>query len=247
MHGKDVSIMGEREQEEKKTEKQTERSPEKSMDEIVKDIEKNIFSLKFYPVAVDEDSKNEAVTNILKLYKDGNETVRQLILFMLHESLSQYFEFKTVHVYDYFKAKNPHDEPARLRMEVYRAMFNYNTSAEGLMEIITLLGKMSENDDAAKLLTYHYSRVSAIETEAHLMLRNSIINALGESNSPYALSALLQYAKYTDNERTFQRIMAAIGKWSEKIHTIKISEGKRKKLKKELEEVIREFKTTHYG
>jgi hypothetical protein len=152
-----------------------------------------------------------------------------------------------VHVFDYFKGKMPQEDPTRLRMEVYKMMFNYNTSAEGIMEIIALVGKLGENDDSAKLLTYHYSRVSAIETETHIMLRNAILNALGESSSAYALSALLQYARHTDNEKTFQRIMGSIAAWSKKIDSVKMNENKRKRLKKEMEEVIHEFKTTHYG
>lgn len=223
------------------------KSKEKPMDDIVKQIEKNIFALKFYPVAVDEDSKNEAVRNLLKIYEKENETVKQLILFMLHEAISQYFEFKITHVFDYFRAKNPQEEPAKLRIEVYRKMFNYNTSVEGVVEIISILGKIG-GDDAAKLLTYHYARASAAETELHMMLRSAIIAALGESDSPYALSSLLKYATYTDNERTFQRLMVAIEKWNDKIDEVKIKDKTRKKLKKGIAEVIKkEFGTSHYG
>jgi len=208
------------------------------IENAVSEIEKNIFSLKFYPVAVDENAKNEAVKNLINIYKQGNETVRQLVLFMLHEALSQYYDFKVVHVYDYFKAKNPHEDPTQLRMNVYRAMFNYNTSVEGLIEIVDLLGGLGENDDAAKLLTYHYARISSIEVESHVELRNAIIKALGECNSLYALSALITYARYTDNERTLQRIQAALAKWDKKIDKLKIPEAKKKKLRDELREVI---------
>ena len=133
-------------------------------------------------------------------------------------------------------------------MDVYRKIFNYNTSVEGIIEMLSLLGKMSENDDAAKLLTYHYARASAAETELHMMLRSAIINALGESDSIYAISALLKYATHTDNERTFQRLMVAIEGWNEKIDGLKINDKRKKKLKKEIAEVIKkEFGTSHYG
>lgn len=208
------------------------------IEDAVTEIEKNIFSLKFYPVAVDENAKDEAVRNLVGIYKKGNETVKQLVLFMLHEATSQYYDFKIVHVYDYFKAKNPHEDPTQLRMNVYRAIFNYNTSLEGIIEIIELLGKLGENDDAAKLLTYHYARIASIEVESHIALRNAIIKALGECNSVYALSALITYAHHTDNERTLQRIQAALARWNKKIDRLKIPEAKRKKLKNELKEVI---------
>jgi len=223
------------------------KSDEKPMNDALREIEKNIFSLKFYPVAVDEDSKNEAIANLLKIYGKENETVKQLILFMLHESISQYFEFKIAHVFDYFRAKNPQEDPAKLRIEVYRKMFNYNTSLEGIMEIISLLGRIGGND-AAKLLTYHYARACVAETELHVSLRNAIISALGESDSPYALSSLLTYANHTDNERTFQRLMAAISKWNDKLDKVMMKDSTRKKLQKEVAEVIKkEFGTSHYG
>jgi len=220
---------------------------EKPMDNTVRQIEKNIFSLKFYPVAVDEDSKDEAVRNLLKIYEKENETLKQVILFMLHEAISQYFEFKIAHVFDYFKARNPQEDPSKLRIEVYRKMFNYNTSLEGVIEIIHVLGRIG-GDDAAKLLTYHYARACAAETELHVTLRNAIISALAESDSPYALSSLLTYANHTDNERTFQRLMTAIGKWNDKVDKIKMKDKTRKKLKKGIAEVIKkEFGTSHYG
>ncbi len=230
-----------------KKEKKPVKQPDKSMDDMVRELEKNIFSLKFYPVAVDEDSKDEAVRNLLRTYEKENETIKQLILFMLHEAVSQYFEFKITHVFDYFKSKNPSEDPAKLRIEVYRKMFNYNTSLEGVIELINLLGRIG-GDDAAKLLTYHYARACAAETELHVTLRNAIISALGVSDSPYALSSLLIYANNTDNERTFQRLMAAIGKWNDKLDNVKMKDKTRKKLKKEISEVIKkEFGTSHYG
>ena len=231
----------------KKYEKKQGKPAVKPVDNTIRQMEKNIFALKFYPVAVDEDSKEEAVKNLMKTYEKENETVKQLILFMLHEAVSQYFEFKVTHVFDFFKAKNPQEDPAKLRIEVYRKMFNYNTSLEGVIEIITLLGRIG-GDDAAKLLTYHYSRACAAETELHVTLRNAIISALAVSDSPYALSSLLTYANHTDNERTFQRLMVAIGKWNDKLDKIKMKDKTKKKLKKDVAEVIKkEFGTSHYG
>lgn len=217
------------------------------IEKAVSEVEKNIFSLKFYPVAVDKNAKDEAKKNIISIFQKSNETVKQIILFMIHESISQYYDFKVTHVYDYFRAKNPQEDPTQTRMNVYRAMFNYNTSIEGIMEFIDLLGHLGTSDDAAKVLTYHYARVAAIETEAHIELRNAIINALGECDAPYALSALIKYARYTDNEHLFQRIQAALSKWENKIDKIKIPERIRKELKNKLNEVIiKEFGKSHY-
>ena len=47
----------------------------------LKDIESALFAVKFYPVAVDEKSKKEAVARLETLYTKGNDTVRQLLLY----------------------------------------------------------------------------------------------------------------------------------------------------------------------
>lgn len=219
-----------------------------SVNSVVKELDKNIFAIKFYPVAVDEEAKNEAIQEIKEKYEKGNETVRQLILYMLHENISEFIEFRVVHNFDYMKNKNPNLEPGRTRMEIYKKMFNYNTSIEGIMEIIKVVGKLGKEDDAAKLLTYHYARLCAWESEASILLRNSIIETLGKSDSLYALNALLEYAKNTDNEKTLSRLVKALGGWEEKISGMKMSDPKRKKLREKLRTVVaREFRGRHYG
>jgi hypothetical protein len=211
---------------------------EKKMGEKVKDMENALFAIKFYPVAVNEDSKNEALSKLERIYNEGSDTLRQLLLYMVHENLSQSVELRAIHTYDYFKAKNPSNDPAQLRMSVYRSMFNYHTSLEGLSEFIRLLGRLRGGDDAAKLLTYHFSHLSAQDNSAHHMLRAVIIEALGKTESRYALNALLDYAKYDDNEQTFQRVVSALAEWDSRIDTMKISGKEKERLRAKLQEVM---------
>ncbi|NYZ77027.1 hypothetical protein H0O02_01800 [Candidatus Micrarchaeota archaeon] len=246
--------MAEEKKEEKKTEKGVEKPPEKipekneSVDAVVKELEKNIFSIKFYPVAVDEHAKDEAVMHVRKAYNEGNETVRQIVLFMLHEAIAEFSEFRTVHNFEYMRMKNPAVEPAQARIEVYKKMFNYNTSIEGVMELVSMLGSLRGGDDSAKVLTYHYARLCTWESEASVLLRNAVITALGESKSPYALNALMEYAKNTDNEKTFGRLLQALEKWDEKLQKAEMAEPKRKKIAKELKAILAMgFKGGHYG
>lgn len=218
------------------------------METEVKEIEKSLFALKFYPVAVNEDSKNEALEKLEKTYKNGSETVRQLLLYMIHGQLAQAIEMKMLHTYEYFKMKNPSLDSAQLRMNVYRSLFNYNTSIEGITELIRFLGKLKGSDDAAKLLTYYYARFCAHENETNRMLRAAVIEALGKSESQYALRVLLDYAKYNDNETMINRIVGALIEWEEKLDSLNISAKEKKKLKTKLKEFItREGKASHYG
>ncbi len=214
----------------------------------LKDIESALFAVKFYPVAVDEKSKKEAVARLETLYTKGNDTVRQLLLYMIHELIATSVELKVMHTYEYFKAKNPAQDPAQVRIQVYRAMFNYNTSLEGLIEVIRFLGRLKGGDDAAKLLTYHFSHLCAAENEASHMIRAAILEALGESESQYALRALLEYAQYTDSERSFNRIVSALTDWEEKVGSLEIPDSEKEYIRGRLKEIITsDFGGSHYG
>ncbi|MEW6721683.1 MAG: hypothetical protein AB1324_00310 [Candidatus Micrarchaeota archaeon] len=218
------------------------------LSQYMKDIESALFAVKFYPVAVSEQAKNEALGKLEGIYASGGETVRQLMLYMLHEILVTSNELKIMHGTDYFKMKNPQQEPAQLRIGVYRAMFNYNTSLEGLIEVIRLLGRLKGSDDAAKLLTYHFSHLAAAENEANHMLRSAILETLGECESQYALRSLLEYAKFTDSERSFGRIVSALQKWEERVDSLRISDSEKAKIREQLKEIITsDFGGSHYG
>jgi hypothetical protein len=211
---------------------------EKEMAAKVKEMESAFFAVKFYPVAVNEDNKDEALQKLEKIYNDGSETARQLLLYMVHDNLCQSAELRVLHTYDYFKAKNPAQDPGQLRMNVYRSMFNYHTSLEGLVEFIRLLGRLRGGDDAAKLLTYHFSHMSSQENAAHHMLRAAIIEALGKSESGYALKALLDYARYDDNEQMFQRVVTALSEWDGKIDSLKLTTKEKEHLRLKLTDVM---------
>jgi len=231
-----------------KAKKKVTKKEKETVASVVKDIEKALFSIKFYPVAVDENSKDEAVEKLIKVYNRGNETVRQLLLYMIHETMAESANLRIMHTYEYFKMKNPTLDSAQLRMNVYRTMFNYNTSMEGIIELIRMLGDLRGSDDAAKLLTYHFSFLSTHENESTHMLRAAILEALGNSDSRYALNALLEYSKYTDNERTFQRIVSALVQWEDKLDILKVEEAEREKLRAKIREITtREFSGRHYG
>ena len=219
-----------------------------TMEAVVKEIEEALFKIKFYPVAVDEDSKNKAMEKLEKIYKKGSETVRQLLLYMMHNYLASSAEMKLMHTYEYFKVKRADQDPAQTRANVYRAIFNYNTSLEGITEAIRLLGRLNGGDDAAKLLTYHYARLGMMENEGNRMLRAAIIDALGSSESHYALKALLDYAKYCDNEITVNRLVSALIDWEEKLDGLNISSKEKKRLREKMREFItKEAKASHYG
>ncbi len=217
---------------------QLDEKTEKEVAAAVKDMESAFFAVKFYPVAVNEDSKNDALKKLEKIYNEGSDTVRQLLLYMVHENLAQSVELRVVHTYDYFKAKNPTQDPAQIRMSVYRSMFNYHTSLEGLIEFVRLLGRLRGGDDSAKLLTYHFSHLGFQENPSHHMMRAAIIEALGKSESRYALNALLDYAKYDDNEQAFQRVVTALAEWDGKIDTLKLSDKEKEGLRTKLQEVM---------
>ncbi len=218
------------------------------MASLLKEIEGAMFSVRFYPVAVNEEAKNAALKKLEKIYAEGSETVRQMLIYMIHEYLATSSELKTMHTLDYFKMKTPASNSAQQRMSVYRAMFNYNTSLEGLLEFIRLLGRLKGGDDAVKLLTYHYSHLCAYENEANHVLRAGILESLGKSESKYALLALISYAEYTDSERSFSRIVNALMDWEERLGSLKMPESERNGIREKLKKIISsDFGGSHYG
>lgn len=224
-----------------------EKKKDEKMAAAIKELEQAFFTIKFYPVAAKEDSKNEAIRKIESMYSKEDDTIKQLILYMAHEHISQAGEFRTMHNFEHFKRKMPAADPGQLRINVYRAMFNYNFSLEGIIEFINLLGRL-EGDDAAKLITYHYTFFSSMESESMRMLKNASIHALGESNSKYALRSLLSYARLTDDEMLLGRIAVSLSKWNEKIDSLKLSKKEKEELKGELEHMMTlEHGSSHYG
>lgn len=212
----------------------------------VKEIESAMYGLRFYPVAVNEETKKKSMEKLEEMYKKENETIRHLILYMIHENLTATSEFRLMHTFDYFKLKSPNKDPGQLRMNVYRSMFNYHTSVEGAIEMYAFLGKL-DNDDAAKLLTYHFSRVCTMENESNHMLRSAILEALGESPSLYALKALMNYAEYTDSERTFSRVLSAVIEWEKKLDKTKMTEKEKQEVRAKLKEYMsRDMSGSHY-
>lgn len=244
-----IIVTGRRKKEKKKETKQQPKNREELMSMTVKELEKAFYSVRFYPVAVKEDAKNDGIRKIREMYEEGDDAVKQLMLYMTHEYLSSILQFKIMHNFEFFKSKNPKIEPGQLRMDVYRGMFNYNTSMEGIIEILKLLGELKGNaDDAAKVLTYHFTFLGTGESEANRVLRNTIIEALGNSQSKYALKSLIDYAKYSDDHMLLSRIAEALEKWDNKIDDLQIPVKEKKDLKKEMKGVlVRDKPARHYG
>ena len=135
-----------------------------------------------------------------------------------------------------------------MRMNVYEDMFNYNTSIEGIQEITSLLG-MLNGDGPAKLLTRLLTYFCVNDSEGSRMLRNTAIEVLGTSDSPYALESLLVYARLTDNEHLLARLSAALVEWDEKLDSLPLNAKEKEKLKGELRGVLtrKEGPAKQYG
>ncbi len=196
----------------------------------IKEIDRALMAVKLYPVATSEQAKGQAIEKVLHIYHSGNDTIRQLIIYMIHDQLAKSAEVKVMHTYDYFKLKNPALNPAQLRMKVYKAIFNYTTSLDGITEMIEILGRCKGNE-AAKLLTYHFSQLANYENECSHILRSAIIDALGKSESVYALMTLLDYAHYSPNDRTLTRVSSALKEWDNKLDSLNLPEQEKERLR----------------
>jgi hypothetical protein len=220
----------------------------KSTAAILKKIDRAIISLKLYPVAVSDPQKKDAMKKIFRIYEKSNDSVRQHILMIMYEHISEVNELRNLRNIQYYKAKNPKATPGAIRMNVYKDMFNYNTSLDGLVELVHLLGHL-EGRGPAKLLTHLFTHFCSSEVEISRVLRNAAIEALGKSSSSYALKALLRYTEYSDNEKILARLGSALMEWGEKIDELTISEEDKHRLKHKLQESLmrEEVSSKQYG
>jgi len=216
--------------------------------DVLKEIERLLASIALYPVSSGVEAKDKAVSDLAALHNGGSEPVRQHIIMSIYEEIARFNELKALGTSEYFRAKAPKAGPGALRMNVYKDMFNYNTSIEGIQEIISLLG-MLNGEGPAKLLTRLLTYFCVNDSEGSRMLRNSVIEALGTSDSPYALESLLVYARLTDNEHLLARLSAALVEWDEKLDGLPLNAKEREKLKGELRGVLtrKEGPAKQYG
>lgn len=225
----------------KKTQSKNKNEPVKVRDKgtaaALKKIDRAIISLKLYPVAVSDEDKTESLKKIVKIYGESNDSLRQHILMVIYEHICEANELRSLRNIEYFKAKNPKATPGAIRMNVYKDMFNYNTSLDGLVELIHLLGEL-EGRGPAKLLTHLFTHFCSNEVEMSKVLRNATIEALAKSSSSYALKALLRYTDYSDNEKILARLGNALMEWGEKIDDLSISDEDKHRLKHKLQESL---------
>jgi len=214
---------------------------------VFREIDRSVAAIILYPISSKEEAKNAAMENLVKIYTKGNDAIRQHFLSIIQENLAQVYDMKAIQTYELCKTKNPKAAPGTIKASVYRGMFDYNSSTEGIVELIGLLGEL-KGHEAAKLLTRLFSNFCSADSETNRMLRNAVIEALGDSNSSYALNALLEYAKLTDNDKLFGRLVSALAVWSEKIDSLDIPAEEKMELKEELKFLMaKEEKPTQYG
>ena len=195
-----------------------------------------------YPIAKNRGEKEAAKKVMVESYVRGDEVVKQFILFLAHEQLSRAAGIKTMHNFGHYrKMMGKETNPGEVRKAVYRTIFNYTTSLEGLTELIGFIGELGDAG-AAKLLSYHLSYYSAMEAPALQVLRNATIDSLRECDSPYALDALLSYAKYGEKN---DRALYALKKWDEKLDKIEMGAEEKKFYEKQIAELFSGGKEKH--
>lgn len=197
--------------------------------------ERAMIEFFLYPVAKNRSEKKAAKRVIVESYVAGDEVVKQFILFLAHEQLSRGAGLRMMHNFAHFRKLMPKDtDVGEVRKAVYRSMFNYTTSLEGLVELIEFLGELGD-EGAAKLLSYHLSYYSSMDSPALGILRNAVLNALGECTCTYALDSLLAYSKYSERPT---RAAYALNKWEKKLGKSGLSAEEKKEYAKEIAKVM---------
>jgi len=197
--------------------------------------ERGMIEFFLYPVAKNRMDREAAKKVMVESYIRGDEVVKQFILFLAHEQLSRAAGMKAMHNFSHYRKMLPKDTNGEtIRKAVYRSIFNYTTSIEGLIGLIEFLGELGDTG-AAKLLSYHLSYYASMDSPALQILRNATLDALMHCDSPYALETLLGYAKYGERN---DRALYAIRGWEKKLPKSDLSAEEKKFYAKQIAELF---------
>lgn len=209
---------------------------------LMEPAERAMIEFFLYPIAKNRGEKEAAKKVMVESYVKGDEVVKQFILFLAHEQLSRAAGIRMMHNFAHYRKTLPKEAKAGdIRKAVYRTIFNYTTSLEGLTELIAFLGELGD-EGAAKLLSYHLSYYSGMEAPVLQVLRNATLDALSECNSPYALETILAYAKYAEKP---ERAMWALRKWERKLNTVGLTKEEREYYSNQIAELFVGEKEKH--
>ena len=209
---------------------------------LMEPAERAMIEFFLYPVAKNRMEKEAAKKIMVESYVRGDEVVKQFILFLAHEQLSRAAGIKVMHNFSHYRKMLPKEAKAGdVRKAVYRTVFNYTTSIEGLAELIGFLGELGDAA-ASKLLSYHLSYYSSMDSPALQVLRNATLDALMHCESVYALEALLSYAKYGEHN---ERARYALKEWGNKLDNAGLPKEEKNFYAKQIAEVFGRGREKH--
>ncbi len=177
--------------------------------ELFKEIDKKIALINSYPVLHNEEEKEKAKKWLIRVYKKGSENIKQSILYVIYNLIMKAGEYRISKEINYFNKINKE----RARLNVYKAMFDYCESIEGVADLLKLLSKFEDNASLkviSKVLTFSLANSP---NDASLILRNACLDILGEHKNYYALRILLNIIKYSENDKLTTKCYIQIKKW----------------------------------
>ncbi|MEM2948286.1 MAG: hypothetical protein QXY05_04090 [Candidatus Anstonellales archaeon] len=224
-------------------------APDPKTMEKVKQIDNLIMTIYNYPVFTDYEKKEEAKKALIKMYKKEDQVIKNTILFILHEKLCSAKEYRDFHNFEGMKMRYKEEDANKVRQGIFRRVFDYAGSLEGIFETFDILGKF---DDvfSIKLVSYHLSRYMLVNSFETQVLSEKAISVLGESNNTYALRVLLSLAPFFyGKEKVVPIMIDALSTWAEKLDRLKMSEKEKNELKKEIKKYIEmeEKRVEYYG
>ncbi len=189
---------------------------------VFRKIDDLIRKIQTYPVISKDTDMLDAKMELINTYKQGNDNVKQSILYVLHNLLFEIDDIRQPQSTRIIKIREQINDDVKLRIATYQKMFNYNTSFEGIHEVINILTQLDDSS-SAKVLTHFFSHILMLESEANRMLRNDIVHALGNMTNMYALKALLYYHSVVSYDKLENEINDALNKWKKKLGKLNIS------------------------
>ena len=171
-----------------------EKKPEKKQNPLDA-INPLINKLLFNPAFFSDQEGKKAEKKLIEFYSSANDDLKTRILFIIHDRLAASATFRIMKATSLVGDKSVDME--KVRRDVYRFMFGNQFTYLGIIRILKLLAKFSD-DRSLKLLLTHFNFYLSQQGPVFDILKNATADILLDIKHPLVVEALANYVQYSD-------------------------------------------------
>ncbi len=179
--------------------------------------QKLLSNISGYPVLTSREEFEQSFSKLQKIYMKKGDVVKHMVLYSLFRMIVRSNEFRMSRDAQYYARARFNGDMQAAKRETIRSILAAEHSIETIAQIIEQISTWNDVR-IIKLLNSCLSHFLCRDMfEGTKMLKNAVINALGDAQHPYALQSLLTYAKLVNEGETAMMIRKNLEKWSKKM------------------------------